>query len=247
MTYATLEPMAADSPARPMQDRWNDLAERDAMFYIATRAQPWTRDEFFATGAAVVDDMLAWIGASVPRGRLLEIGCGLGRTAVHFAGRFAQVDAIDIAPAMIEQARALDPPANVRFAVAEGGGLAMFEDASFDVVVSMLVFQHIPQQEVIRRYLAEIARVMRGGGRAVLQFDTRPSSLAVQLCHALPDALLPRTHRRFIRRYRRDALTLRGMMAEARLRIIDERGPTSAEHFFLLERAAAPSRQASAP
>ena len=68
----------------------------------------------------------------------------------------------------------------------------------------------------------------------MIQFDTRRDGLALRLYRALPDPLLPRAHRRFLRRYRRDAAVLRDLMRAAGLAIVEERHAGSDQHFFLL-------------
>lgn len=222
------------SSVQSMKRRWQSFAESDPTFYIATRAQPWKIEEFFASGQSLVEEVNRWIGEDSPRRRMLEIGCGLGRTAVHFATHFEQVDAVDISHVMIENARSFKPPANVRFMVCSGCDLAAFADDSMDLVASFLVFQHVEDEQVIAAYLREIARVLKAAGRAVLQFDTRPRRLILDLYKSLPDPLLPRAHRRCIRRYRRDPDALSRLFQSANLRIIDDRGPRTAEHVFLL-------------
>src|SRR6476469_10016148 len=52
------------------------------------------------TGEAYVFDRFLSDG-----GRLLDAGCGTGRTSFLLADRFAQIDAFDIVPEMIEVAR----------------------------------------------------------------------------------------------------------------------------------------------
>ena len=181
--------------------------------------------------------MLEWVERIPAHRRLLEIGCGLGRTAVHFAKAFDEVDAVDIAPTMVEKARSLDPPANVHFHVGSGSGLSEFADRSYDVVFSALVFQHIPEGHVIQEYLRDIHRVLTTGGRAVLQFDTRPESWMNRIYKALPDPLLAREHRRFIRRYRRPARDVRAMFERAGLSVVGEHGADGPEHFFVAKPA----------
>lgn len=219
---------------RAMREHWNAFGGDDAMYYIATRDEAWTPEAFFASGAPLAAQVIDWLPGSLPRRRLLEVGCGIGRITLHFAAAFDHVDGVDIAPSMIEQAKANDPPANVTYAAVDGASLAAFEDDAFDVVFSALVFQHIPDESVVDAYLHEIARVLAPGGRAVLQFDTRPQSFVNRMLKRLPDAVLPRPHRRYIRRYRRPAEALRARFAHAGLAILDERGARESEHFFLL-------------
>ncbi len=77
-------------------------------------------------------------------------------------------------------------------------------------------------------------------GRAVLQFDTRPSSVLSRVYERLPGGLSGGTHRPFIRRYRRDQRWLGDRIADAGLRVLDERRPGTTDHFLLLARAVRP-------
>jgi ubiquinone/menaquinone biosynthesis C-methylase UbiE len=186
----------------------------------------------------MVEQALSWIGDGVPRGRMLEIGCGVGRTAVPFANHFQHVEGVDISPRMVEAANARTLPANVHLQATSGADLTPFDDASLDLVFSEHVFQHIADASVIERYLDEIARVLGQGGAALLQFDTRRPTLGSWLQYVLPDRLLPRKRRRHMRRYRRSPEWVRQAAAQAGLRIEWERGECSHWHWFLLRSAA---------
>ena len=208
------------------------------MFHIHCGQRDWDPDEFFATGAEDVNEWMDWIGDRLERGRMLEIGCGLGRMTVAFASEFEQVDGVDISAEMIEQAKALDPPGNVRYRVITGDGLDGIEDSAYDFVGSRAVFQHIPTEIAIASYLKEIARVLRPGGQALLQFNTAPIGIARRIAYALPDPLLPRTSRRYMRCYRRDSGRVRELVADAGLEIEWEHQGSSTFHYFLLRRPA---------
>lgn len=220
-----------------MREHWREFARSDPMFYIATRAEAWTPEEFFETGREVVEDVLAWAGEGVRRERMLEIGCGMGRMLVHFAPHFTRVDGVDIAPEMIEQAKASGLPDNVNVSLTSGSDLSGFGDSEIDFVFSFVVFQHIPDPAVISSYLREVTRVLRPEGRAVLQFDTRPKTLASRIAFLLPDFVLPRSRRRYIRRYRLDADRVRDMVREAGLELVRERGAGTGGHFLALQPA----------
>ncbi len=217
--------------------RWESVARADPMHSIATSRRDWTAESFYASGRAPVEEILAFSGPDLPRGRMLDIGCGLGRTARHFGRHFERVDGIDISPTMIEQATRHGLGPNVRLVAGSGRDLAPYEDEAFDLVFAYLVFQHVGRWETIESYLVEIARVLRPEGRAALQFDTRPPNRLIALYKTLPDPLLPRCHRRHLRRYRRRAGLVRERMGAAGLVILKERGAGTASHFFLLRRA----------
>ena len=218
-----------------MRKHWEKFAEDDPMYYIATWNKDWTLDDFFASGLEMAERIAQWAGRR-SGGRMLEIGCGLGRTAVHFSRWFERVDGVDISGKMIEMARSLNPPDHVHFSAISGTDLRHFENETFDLVYSYIVFQHIPEEAVIESYLREISRVLKPAGQAALQFDTRPEGALIKLYKSLPDPLLPRPHRRFIRRYRRQPERLQRLMEGAGLRVEDEQGHGTAEHFFLLRK-----------
>jgi ubiquinone/menaquinone biosynthesis C-methylase UbiE len=105
-----------------------------------------------------------------PGGRVLEIGCGPGHLAIRMAAEHGlAVTGLDLDPAMIEraQANAADAPSTnpePDFVVGDAAALP-FADASFDAVVSTLSMHHWEDSAAA---LAEIARVLRPGGQALI-------------------------------------------------------------------------------
>lgn len=220
-------------------DRWERFAREDPLFFI--EADPRGRaslEEFLAGGRAIAQRALEFAGDGLGRGRALEIGCGMGRTAIALAESFERVDGIDIAPTMIERAQAIGLPPNVHVAVTPGDGRLDHGDEEFDLIFSHLVLQHVPAEEVVARYLAETARVLRPGGKALLQFDSRPPGIAARLLHALPDPLLPRRHRRHMRRVRRSPGRLDRLVVDAGLVPERELGRGTTDHWLLLVKPA---------
>lgn len=222
-----------------MRRAWDGFAREDAMHYVLVRDAPWEAEEFLATGRAQAEWALGLAGAGVARGRALDLGCGLGRVSAALAAHFERVDGVDVSAAMIERARALSPPANVHLTVGSGEDLAGFPSGAYDVVLSLMVFQHVTDAAVLARYLEEVARVLAPRGAALLHFDTRPEHVGRRALMALPDPLLPRDRRRFIRRVRRDPEWVRARALDAGLRIESEHAPGSAEHLLVLRLARA--------
>jgi SAM-dependent methyltransferase len=108
---------------------------------------------------------LAMIVAAAPAigqgGRVLEAGCGLGAYIGQIARRYTpHVEAFDIEPERVAQARAEAPHALV--AAAEG---LPYPTARFDVAFSNEVIEHVRDDHAA---VAEMVRVLRPGGRAII-------------------------------------------------------------------------------
>jgi SAM-dependent methyltransferase len=226
--------------AARMREHWGRFAREDPRFYIASNRSDWSSDDFYSQGAELAASTLEW-AAPLGGERMAEIGCGAGRMLVHFAGSFDRVDGVDIAPEMIAAAREAGLPANVELAVNSGSDLEGLESDSFDFAFALMVFQHIPEREVVGGYLGEVARILRPGAKAVLHFDTRRDSAARRLALLLPDRLLPRTRRRYIRRYPLDRDWVLARLARSGVEVLDERGPGTTEHFVLCRAPGGPA------
>lgn len=165
-----------------LQQNWDQLGREDPMWAILAdptqHGNKWDREAFFATGREHVDEILAELataGVTPEPGRALDFGCGVGRLTQALAGTFAEVDGVDIAPSMIEQANGFNPdPERIRFHLNGQPDLALFADASFDFLLSLIVLQHI-ENRYKAGYLREFVRVLRPGGVAVF---TVPSHAA---------------------------------------------------------------------
>ena len=102
--------------------------------------------------------------------RILDVGTGTGVAARFLATRYpeAAVAGVDLAPAMVEEARRLLPPeleSRVRFEVADAAALP-FEAGAFDLVV---LLNMIP-------FFDEVARVTARDGAVVLAFSSGPET-----------------------------------------------------------------------
>jgi ubiquinone/menaquinone biosynthesis C-methylase UbiE len=97
--------------------------------------------------------------------RVLDLGTGTGRAAFLLARRYpdAEVLGVDLAPAMLAEARKLTPPelaGRVRFEQADAERLA-YPDASFDLVSLANMIPFFP----------ELERVTSPGGAVVFSFS----------------------------------------------------------------------------
>jgi ubiquinone/menaquinone biosynthesis C-methylase UbiE len=97
-------------------------------------------------------------------GRVLDVGMGPGRLCAALADRGRTVSGVDASLEMVELARARLPQATDRLRQAHVERLP-FTDGSFDAVAGTGIFEYVRDRP---RALAEIARVLRPGGLAVI-------------------------------------------------------------------------------
>src|SRR5262247_422292 len=99
----------------------------------------------------------------IPAGcRMLDVGCGSGQLALCAARDGINVTGVDIAPNLVERAqvRANAEGLNARFIEGDAEAL-QFEDASFDVVTSLIGAMFAPRPELVAK---ELLRVCVPGG-----------------------------------------------------------------------------------
>ncbi|WP_156727712.1 methyltransferase domain-containing protein [Streptomyces apocyni] len=100
--------------------------------------------------------------------KVLDMGCGTGRFTVPMAEAGVQVTGLDISRAMLDVTEAKLSARGLSGDLYEGDMAHLpFEDNSFDVVTSMLALMHIPLEDR-EAVFAEVARVLRPGGRLVI-------------------------------------------------------------------------------
>jgi SAM-dependent methyltransferase len=139
----------------------------------AKRGGRWDRAEFLATGEADVTRLMAIsdrLGRPLARSAALDFGAGAGRISRALARRFDRVEALDVSSAMVELARAAcaDQP-NVTIALGDRHSLSGFATASFDLVFSTWVLQHLPTEADARAALGDLAGLVAPGGLLAVQ------------------------------------------------------------------------------
>lgn len=98
--------------------------------------------------------------------RVLDVACGAGQIAIPMARGGADVVGVDIASNLIAQARARAEAEDLPVQFDEGDAEKLpYDDASFDLVISLIGAMFAPRPE---RVASELLRVCRPGGRIVM-------------------------------------------------------------------------------
>jgi SAM-dependent methyltransferase len=159
------------------------LARRDPYWAVLTEERfrtaamsPDGRRSFFDGGEAHVRALFAarddLLGGGFPPRRALDFGCGVGRLLPSLARRCEQVVGVDVAPAMIAEARANCRRLAISNAeLACDGGELDSVAGSFDFIHSVLVFQHLEPARG-ESVLARLCERLSPGGVAALHFTT---------------------------------------------------------------------------
>lgn len=97
-----------------------------------------------------------------PGMKVLDVACGTGNLSIPAARAGAEVTGVDISPNLLEQARHRAGAENLNASFEEGDAEKLpYDDASFDVVMSMFGAMFAPRPDLVA---AELARVCRSGG-----------------------------------------------------------------------------------
>ena len=104
----------------------------------------------------------------------LDVACGTGDMAIELLKRGCSVTGIDLSEEMLAIARRKTAEANFQLANAEA---LPFDDATFDAVTSAFGIRNFVHLD---KGLAEMARVLKSGGRMVILEMSTPDSAMVR-------------------------------------------------------------------
>ncbi len=151
---------------------------------------------------------LEWLGRYLDsHARVLDYGCGYGRTLVEMAqAGYQNVVGVDFSEAMLARCRQELPQVSL---LRNDGRTLPFESDSLDAVLLFATLTCIPQNEAQRALIAEVERVLRPGGLLyisdlLLNEDTRnreryerdAETYGAFGIFELPEGVVVRHHRR---------------------------------------------------
>lgn len=164
-----------------IQADWDQAARENATFNILTDSQyansGWPTETFFDHGRAEIDaalEHLAVLGVEYKTNRALDFGCGVGRLTEALAYHFRRVDGVDVSEEMIRLAKERPPrTGHTHYHHNARPDLKLFRSGTFDLVYTMIVLQHMPQ-EMQHGYVREFFRVLKPEGVAMIDIPDGP-------------------------------------------------------------------------
>jgi ubiquinone/menaquinone biosynthesis C-methylase UbiE len=154
-------PVAAEDQRRLQTARAERRTKSQEFFSSSAGQWDRLRDELFGDRVHL-SALAALADADAVAG---DLGCGTGQMSAALAPFVGRVIAVDASAAMLQAAkRRLSAFDNVDLRRGELEALPI-DDRALDVATLMLVLHHVPEPE---RALAEVARVLRPGGRVVV-------------------------------------------------------------------------------
>jgi len=159
--------------------RWNRLGKIDPFRAILSnphKKKEWQTDEFFSTGDYHVEKIINTaqsLDINFNKRKALDFGCGVGRCTQRLARYFDYVIGVDIAPSMLSLAKKYNRTDQCEYYLNDSDHLALFDGNSFDLILSILTFQHI-RDVSIKKYLRECLRILAPGGIFIFQLPSEP-------------------------------------------------------------------------
>ena len=131
----------------------------------------WDGEDDDSPIGAATDRLTDLVGARlrpVPGHRILDVGCGTGRSAARISTAYAvHVTGVTVSAYQVDVARRSPPgPAgSTEFVLADAAARLPYPDGSFDAAYALESLLHVSDHAAV---LSQITRVLRPGGRVVL-------------------------------------------------------------------------------
>lgn len=131
----------------------------------------WDDEDDDSPIGGATDRLTDLVGARLrpaPGQRVLDVGCGTGRSAARISADYGvHVTGVTVSAYQVEVARRSPPGAagSTEFVLADAAARLPYPDGSFDAAYALESLLHIADHEAV---LSQITRVLRPGGRVVV-------------------------------------------------------------------------------
>ena len=151
----------------------SDIERREAAFWDRA-ADELTDSDLLAEGVSVrpgragINERFYEMMGGVRGKKVLDVGCGAGAWSVYLARHGADVYSVDISPLMVSTTsrRAALQGVTERVHASVGSATDLtFADGTFDLAIGQDIIHHLDPG----KFGAELARVLKPGGRAVFR------------------------------------------------------------------------------
>ena len=163
----------------------------DEANYCGTGPENYQRFFVPAIGEPLANDLI--VSADLKPGEnVLDVACGTGvvtRLAAEQVGQSATVAGLDVNPGMLSVARTVTPKEQAIDWYETSAEAMPLADASFDVVLCQMGLQFIPDK---LKALKEIRRILKRGGRVILNLPGPTPAIFVALAEALAKNIDPK-------------------------------------------------------
>lgn len=175
---------ATDGPSRKrtVAEGWEAYAQRVGQ-EGGRVGDAWSNPERMGLDVAAPEDVVPYLDRTVFEpffGQcdvMVEIGAGGGRFTEVLLPKCRRLIAVDTSPTVLEQLRErFADDARLECQLADGQGLGQIDDQAVDAAFSYGVFVHLQHWDIYN-YLAELRRVLKPGGRALIQHSNTLSEL----------------------------------------------------------------------
>lgn len=160
-----------------MKGFWNQSASDNAYHSVMTAKIDWNNKEYYLEGKKCVEEFLVpFLNKKGIKDRMsiLDLGCGTGRTTIHFLEYFDTVVGTDVSEEMIAVAKNDHADSGIKFLATSGEDLKELDSESFNMVFSFATLQHINTRKGVEKNIEEIYRILKPGGCAKIEVRGAP-------------------------------------------------------------------------
>jgi len=150
-----------------MRNDWELRAKKNPFYFIRTEKNQ-SDEEFWKSGYNDRNSILEHkpikekLDQKFDEFKVLEIGCGIGRILIPMSEKFQEAVGIDISQEMVNIGKQkMENISNCKILLNNGIDLSDLTSNYFDFCYSFIVFQHIPEKQIVKNYIKEVGRVLK--------------------------------------------------------------------------------------